>query len=164
MRTFVRELSALAVAGILTAALASPAAAAEPIGPGQHFVGQVNGLGASATAVPVVRTVCAGPVWPGRTGPVAGGQTLAVHHVAAGGGYTGLFSQAYAWVEQDASTGGPQQVRFTTYDTKLDIPPAVRVPCDGPGTVTFSSCPRLAPCAAGWIPTSIKVRFQNIAF
>jgi hypothetical protein len=164
MRTVVRELSALAVAGILTAALASPAAAAEPIGPGQHFVGQVNGLGASATAVPVVRTVCAGPVWPGRTGPVAGGQTLAVHHVAAGGGYTGLFSQVYAWVEQDASMGGPQQVRFTTYDTKLDIPAAVRVPCDGPGEVTFSSCPRLAPCAAGWIPTSIKVRFRNIAF
>jgi hypothetical protein len=164
MRTVVRKLSALAAGGILAAALATPAAAAEPIGPSQHFVGQVTGLGASGTAVPVVHTVCAGPVWPGRTGPVAGGQTLAVHHVRAGGGYTGLFSQIYAWTEQDASTGGPQQVRFTTYDTKLEIPAAVRVPCDGPGLVTFSSCPRLAPCAVGWIPTSVKVRFQNIAF
>ena len=164
MRTVVRELSVLAVGVVVAAAFAGPAAAAEPIGSGQHFVGQVNGSGASATAVPVVRTVCAGPVWPGRTGPVAGGQTLAVHQVAAGGGYTGLFSQVYAWMEQDASVGGPQQVRFTTYDTRLEFPAAVRVPCDGPGEVTFSSCPRLAPCAVGWIPTSVKVRFQNIAF
>jgi hypothetical protein len=163
MRTFVRELGVLAVAGILAAAFAGPAAAAEPIGPGQHFVGQVNGWRASSTAVPVVRTVCAGPVWPGRTGPVAGGQTLAVHRVPAGGGYTGVFSQVYAWSEQDASVGGPQQARFTTYDTKVEIPAAVRVPCDGPGEVTFSSCPRLAPCAVGWIPTTVKVRFQNIA-
>jgi hypothetical protein len=164
MRTVVRALSALAAGGILAAALAAPAAAAEPIGPGQHFIGQVNDSGASTTAVPVVRTVCAGPVWPGRTGPVAGGQTLAVYHVPAGSGYTGLFSQVYAWMEQDASTGGPQQVRFTAYDTKLGFPATVRVPCDGPGEVTFSSCPRLAPCAVGWIPTSVKVRFQNIAF
>jgi hypothetical protein len=164
MRTVVRELSVLAAGGMLAMALAGPAAAAESIGPGQHFVGQVNGLGVSATAVAVVHTVCAGPVWPGRTGPVAGGQTLAVHRVRAGGGYTGLFSQIYAWMEQDASVGGPQQVRYTTYDTKLEIPAAVRVPCDGPGEVTFSSCPRLAPCAAGWIPISVKVRFRNIAF
>ncbi len=152
----------LAVALVLAAVLAGGATAAgatEPIRPNQHFVGLVNGRNVK----PVVYTVCAGPIWPGRTGPVAGGQHLAVGHVASGAGYTGLFSQVYAWFAQDSSASRPRQVRFTSYGTQRAIPPGVRVPCDGTGTVEFSSCPYLAPCAFGWIPDHVQVTFVNLA-
>ena len=133
------------------------AGADESIRPGQHFIGLVNGSN------PVVYTVCPGPIGPGRTGPVAGGQTLAVAHVGARGGHTGPFSQVYAWFEQDSSANGPQQVKFRTYGTQKKVPAAVRVPCDGTGQVEFSSCPHLAPCAHGWVPNIVNVRFVDIA-
>ena len=143
-------------------ALAPGAAAAganEAIRPGQHFIGLVNG----SNADPIVYTVCAGPSGPGRLGPVAGGQSLAVAHVDAGTGYTGLFSQVYAWFVQDGSARGPHQATLRTYGTQRSVPAAVRVPCDGTGQVEFSSCPHLAPCAYGWIPDFVNVRFVNIA-
>ena len=149
---------ASAVAVLCTGTAASAAA---PIRPGQHFVGIVNGVRPGNAAV--VRTVCAGPISPGRTGPVAGGQTLAVARVHAGGGYTGPFSQVYAWFAEDASDGGPQQAKLASYGTPVGVPAGVRVPCDGTGEVVFSPCPHLAPCAAGWAPTSVKVQYQNIA-
>jgi hypothetical protein len=55
-----------------------------------------------------------------------------------------------------------QQVTFTSYTT-MPIPAGVQVPCDGSGQVDFSPCPYLAPCAAGWTPDSVPVRFENIA-
>jgi hypothetical protein len=150
----------LALALLLAVMLGGSATASAnaPIQPNQHFLGLVNG----SNADPVVYTVCPGPIWPTRTGPVAGGQNLAVAQVAAGGGYTGLFSQVYAWFVQDSATP-PPQVKFTTYGTEQPIPPAVRVPCDGNGTVEFSSCPYLAPCAFGWVPNLVPVRFVNLA-
>jgi hypothetical protein len=157
----------LAVVSALITCLAAPAgvaaAAGEPIGPGQRFVGLVNGQTSSSSRVPVVFTVCPGPGGPDRTGPVAGGQTLAVARRAAGGGDTGPFSQVNAWFVQDSSTGAPQQVRFLTYGTPMPVPATVRVPCDGAGQVEFSSCPHLAPCAIGWVPALVGVRFVNIA-
>jgi hypothetical protein len=163
MRTLVRVLSVLVLCS--TAVLSGGAArAATPIAPGQHFLGLVNGRTGSSTAVPTVFTVCPGPATVGRTGPVAGGQSLAVTQVPSGGGYTGLFSTINAWFVQDSSAGAPQQVTFASYDTKLPIPATVRVPCDGTGQVEFSSCPHLAPCAFGWVPLLVTVRFQNLAF
>ena len=50
------------------------AGAQEAIQPNQHFIGLVNG----SNVTPVVYTVCPGPASPGRTGPVAGGQTMSV--------------------------------------------------------------------------------------
>jgi hypothetical protein len=149
------------VAVILVGLLGGFAAADanEPIQPNEHFIGLVNGSNAN----PVVYTVCPGPSRLGRTGPLVGGQTLAVAHVDAGGGQTGLFSQVYAWFVQDSSTNGPKQVKFTTYGTQQTVPSAVRVPCDGTGQVEFSSCPRLAPCAYGWVPNLVSVRFVNLA-
>lgn len=138
---------------------ATAAGADEPIQPNQHFVGLVNG----SRAHPAVYTVCAGPIWPGRTGTVAGDQTFAVARVATGHGYTGLFDQVFAWFVQDSSANSPQQAKFTTYGTQQAIPSAVRVPCGGAGQVEFSSCPHLAPCAYGWVPTLVRVRFVNIA-
>jgi hypothetical protein len=158
-----RILSALAVGLVMTSSVIgvgpTTAGAHQPIGPDQHFVGLVNGGNDDA----VVYTVCPGPSSPGRTGPVAGGQTMSVAEVAAGAGYTGPFSQVYAWFAPTRSGSAPRQLRFTTYGRTKSIPTSVRVPCDGEGTVVFSSCPYLAPCAAGWVPDNVDVRFENIA-
>jgi hypothetical protein len=155
---------ALALAALVAAlSTASPATAAEPIGPHQHFVGIVNGLQLSS-APPVVYTFCAGPIWAGRTGSILGGQTLEVRHVRAGHGNTGGFNSVNAWVVQDTSKGAPQQIRFTTYATPQPFPAGAQVPCDGDGQVEFSACPYLAPCAFGWTPVLVPVRFVNVAY
>ena len=163
MRPSVRVVAGLACALACTLwAPANESGASAPIKPHQHFVGLVNGTRATATAVPVVYTVCAGPSWSGRTGPLAGGQTLAVARVARGGGHTGPLRQINAWFVPDTSTGGPQQITFYRYTT-LPVPKGVQVPCDGTGHVEFSPCPYLAPCVAGWAATQVPVRFVNIA-
>jgi hypothetical protein len=151
---------ALAATAVAVFAFAiAPAGAQQPIGPHQHFAGRVNGTRTSA----VVYTVCAGPP-AGRTGPVAGGQTLSVVKATRGHGYTGLFSQIYAWfVPQSATTTAPTQLKFTSYNAPKAIPTSVQVPCDGTGKVEFSSCPYLAPCAFGWVPDYVTVQFVNIA-
>jgi hypothetical protein len=136
------------------------AAARQRIGSDQHFIGLVNG----SDSKPMVRVVCPGPIYAGRTGPVAGGQTMSVARVATGGGYTGPFSVVYAWfVPPSGNTERPTQLTLTRYRTPQDIPTSIRVPCGGTGKVEFSSCPYLAPCAYGWVPDYIKVRFVNIA-
>jgi hypothetical protein len=137
---------------------ASVASAHEAIGPHQHFAGLVNG----SNDHPVVYTVCPGPMSPGRTGPVAGGQTLSVAKIASGKGYTGLFSQVYAWLVPTTTGTVPTQVKFTVYGAEQAMP-KLRVPCDGTGAFEFSSCPYLAPCAAGWVPDRVAVRFVDIA-
>ncbi len=151
----------IVIAVVLVALLGGGAAAAANgrIRPNEHFIGLVNGRNIK----PVVYTVCPGPIWPGRTGAVAGGQNLAVARVGAGRGYTGPFAQVYAWFVQDSSAQGPQQVSFTSYGTRQAIPSTARLPCDGTGTVEFSSCPHLAPCAFGWVPNLVGVRFVNLA-
>ena len=146
------------VAGVFALAVV-PAGAQQPIGPNQHFAGRVNGTRTSA----VVYTVCAGP-GAGRTGPVAGGQTLSVVRATRGHGYTGPFSQIYAWfVPRSATATAPTQLKFTSYNAPQAIPTSVQVPCDGTGQVEFSSCPYLAPCAYGWVPDYVTVKFVNIA-
>jgi hypothetical protein len=152
------RVSVVVAAALMAVAVASAAQAAVAIRPRQHFAGVVNGQLRNAT----VFTVCAGPAT-GAPGPVAGGQTLSVRHVRAGVGYTGSFSNIYAWFVRNATVNGPLAVKFTRYGTAVSIPSGVRVPCDGRGRVEFSSCPYLAPCAAGWVPTYVGVRFVNIA-
>jgi hypothetical protein len=145
---------------VMIALAGVPAGAQQPIGPNQHFSGRVNGTRTSA----VVHTVCAGPVSAGRTGPVAGGQTLSVVRARTGHGYTGPFAQIYAWfVPQRTATTAPTQLKFFSYNAPRAIPTSVRVPCDGTGQVEFSSCPYLAPCAYGWVPDYVAVKFVNIA-
>src|SRR5947199_10154017 len=85
--------------------------AQEPIQPNQHFIGLVNG----SNVAPVVYTVCAGPTWPGRTGPVPGGQTMSVAYVAGGAGSTGPLSPVYAWVPQDAAGLRPNLGKFSEF-------------------------------------------------
>ena len=144
---------------MLLVPLASTASAGQPIKAGQHFLGLVNG----SHDEPVVKTVCPGPVGPNRTGPVAGHQTMSVVHVKKGHGYTGLFDSIYAWFQPTSSGTTPTQLRFRYYSTPRTIPSSIKVPCGGSGTVVFSSCPYLAPCAAGWVTTHVKVKFEDIA-
>lgn len=150
----------VAVAGAFVSVLCTPSVSASTaIGPHQHFVGRVNGQPSTA----VVRTVCGGPETPGRLGAIAGRQTLSVVRDVSGSGYTGFFSQVYAWFVPNASFNGHHAATITAYRTRVAIPTSVRVPCSGTGRVQFSSCPYLAPCAAGWVSTYVRVRFVNIA-
>jgi hypothetical protein len=144
---------------IVLAASVGASAAGQPIKPGQHFVGLVNGSHRHV----VVRAVCPGPVSSSSTGPVAGGQHMAVSHVAKGAGSTGVFSKVYAWFVPDVGAPAPTSISFNTYGTAKKIPTSIRVPCSGTGVVEFSSCPYLAPCAFGWVPYDVHVRFENIA-
>jgi hypothetical protein len=147
--------AALAVA---LALVASPALAQQPIGRDQHFIGLVNGRDRSS----VVRTVCAGPTSTGRLGALASGQRLSVAEVLGAKGYTGPFPQVFAWFVP-AAGHTPVQMTFLKYGHPKLVPSSVQVPCDGRGQVEFSSCPYLAPCAAGWVPTYVSVRFVDIA-
>jgi hypothetical protein len=156
-RTFV-----VVVMAVTAVAVTSVGVGAQPlIAPNQHFSGLVDGTRTSA----VVYTVCAGPAWAGRTGPVAGGQTLAVAKARRGQGYTGPFTQIYAWFvpQGDGTTTPPTRLKFDSYRARQGIPTSIQVPCDGTGMVEFSSCPYLAPCAYGWIPDFVIVQFVNIA-
>jgi hypothetical protein len=155
-----RTLATVALA-VTVVGVATPPAGAGPIGPNQHFSGLVNGKRSSA----VVTTVCAGPA-AGRTGPVAGGQTLSVVRGRGRQGDTGPFTAIYAWFFPQSggtTTTAPTQLKFESYRTPQAIPTSIQVPCDGTGEVEFSSCPYLAPCAAGWAPDVVDVRFVDIA-
>jgi hypothetical protein len=135
------------------------AAAQVPINPQQHFAGLVNGKTGSV----VVDTVCPGPVTKHRYGPVQKGQTMAVAAAANGSGYTGPFSQVYSWFQPAPAGTRPVMLTFKRYGAAQRIPGSVRVPCRGTGEAVFSSCPYLAPCAFGFIPDTLTVRFRNIA-
>lgn len=149
------------VGALVCCALVAPAvvatASGPPIRPAQFFVGLVNGSHQNVT----VRTVCPGPAATG-SGSVAGGQTMAVARAMKAIGNTGVLSGVYAWFVPKAPIPRPASLHFRTYDTRLPIPASFRVPCDGVGVVQFSSCPYLAPCAYGWVPSYVHVRLVNI--
>lgn len=165
MRRVAEAVASVLLAGLVTVPVVvwggGLAAADNQIRPHQHFFGIVNGIRQHSGTTPIIKTVCPGPG--GTTGHIQGGQHLAVGHARSGSGYTGYFRQIYAWISRDTSQGGPQQVKFTRYNTPASMPTNAQVPCDGPGKVTFSSCPAFAPCAAGWTPTTMAVRFENVA-
>jgi hypothetical protein len=159
MTWIVRCLTASVMSAFVVISVRPDVAAAQPIRPREHFAGIVNGARHDA----IVYTVCPGPESLGRMGPVASGQTMSVARVARNHGFTGLFSQVYAWFVPSTTPSRPTQLKFTSYRTPQQIPTSVQVPCGGSGRVEFSSCPYLAPCAAGWVPTYVKVTFENIA-
>jgi hypothetical protein len=141
--------------GLASAILfAGPASASTPIGPNQHFVGLVNGKHKGA----VIYTVCPGPAGGTRYGPPAGGQTVAVKRVTAGGGDTGSTGHLiYARITPTTI------VTLTAYGQPEPIPTTASVPCDGPGIVLFTSCPVPQPCGAGAKANNVAVTFINIA-
>lgn len=146
------------VVGLLV--LAAGACAPSPPGPGligahQHFRGLVNGAAGEA----VVTTVCAGPVWEGRTEPPVAGQTLSVVYDETGAGNTGRASVLFAQPSPDSMTVVP----FDRYGVDAAFPTDVQVPCDGTGLVTFTPCFGVVPCFEGAEADVVKVRFVNIA-
>jgi hypothetical protein len=128
------------------------------IRPHQHFVGLVNGRHLNA----IVHVACPGPAL-SNSGSVVGGQTMAVARVAKGNGDTGLFDGVYAWFVPAQVGVRPTSLHFRSYTRSMEIPTSIHVACAGAGVVEFSSCPYLAPCAYGWTPTYVHVRFVNIA-
>jgi hypothetical protein len=159
MRTMQRLVVSVALTCcVLVASGVVASASHRSIRPGQHFAGLVNG----GRTVVNVRTVCPGPAAQG-SGPVAGGQTMAVVHVAGDHGSTGPFEDIYAWFVPATTGPKPVALHFRTYAAPMPIPKSIRVPCEGHGVVEFSSCPYLAPCAYGWTPYYVRVRFVNVA-
>src|SRR5580658_3565568 len=158
---FIARSVTVAVAAIALAGAGSTAAFAQtPIAPNQHFVGVVNGVEGSVT----VNVVCPGPAGgKHRTGRVQRGQTMQVVESAHGHGDTGQFSKIYAWFQPVKSGTRPVMLRFGHYGVPRDIPRSVRVPCGGKGKAVFSSCQYLAPSAAGFVPDTLRVTFDNTA-
>jgi hypothetical protein len=133
---------------------AGSAAASTPIGPDQHFVGLVNGKHAGA----VIYVVCPGPADGDRTGPIAGGQTVAVRRVSTGGGDTGQGAQViYARITPTTI------VSLSAYRHPQRIPTSGSVPCKGTGSVVFSTCPLPQPCGAGARIDTVPVTYLDIA-
>jgi hypothetical protein len=150
----------LVAAGLTLTVTAGAAGATSRVSPYQHFVGLVNGWTANAG----IRVACPGPAMVGRTAGVLSGQTMSVTKKPSGHGYTGLFNHIYAWfVPATGTTSPPTMLTFTEYATPQAIPSSIQVPCGGSGQVEFSSCPYLAPCAAGWSPEFVSVAFENVA-
>jgi hypothetical protein len=146
------RVAAVAVA-VLAGSLASEVAfASSPIGPNQHFLGLINGKHTNA----VIYTVCPGPAT--GTGPPQGGQTVAVRRVSAGGGNTGAGAHViYARITPTTI------VSIKAYGQPVPIPTSARVPCQGSGTITFSTCPLPQPCGAGARVDNVPVKFIDIA-
>ena len=147
-------------AGVLLAACAMLAGAAtthaettsRPIQPNQHFMGLVNGQRTGA----VIYTICPGPA--GASGRVAAHQSVAVRRVAAGGGDTGSGGGViYARITPTT------MVTLTSYAQPEPTPTSAQVPCDGAGTIYFSSCPLPQPCGAGAVFDNVPVMYVDIA-
>jgi hypothetical protein len=143
----------LCVCALLVGASATGSVlASSPIRPNQHFVGLVNGTHSGA----VIYTVCPGPAT--GYGPPKGGQTVAARRVAAGGGDTGAGGRViYARITPTTI------VSLKAYGRNAPIPTSAKVPCQGKGIVTFSTCPLPQPCAGGARTDDVPVEFVDVA-
>ncbi|WUH89068.1 hypothetical protein OG900_02260 [Streptomyces sp. NBC_00433] len=142
-----RSLGTVAALALLggTAGMTSAGAATAsplPIGPGQTFVGQVNGVTIGA----VIKVGCFGPVTPSSTGHPLSGQTVSVQLIAGNApdqatvGYTGTSAT------HDLAGFGPASSVTAATDIKayglgVPIPTSLNLPCYGTGTVGFVPAP-----------------------
>jgi hypothetical protein len=143
----------LAVCAVLYGTVATNAeTVSHSIEPNQHFIGLVNGQHADA----VIYTICPGPA--GGDGRPAADQSVSVRLVAAGGGDTGAGGGViYARITPTT------MVAMTRYGRPEPIPMAARVPCEGSGTIVFSSCPLPQPCGSGAAVDVVQVAYIDIA-
>jgi hypothetical protein len=140
---------ALAAAVWLTAATAW---AQQPIRPNESFGGVVNGNTEQAQ----VFVVCPGPIFPGRTGPPAGNQSLMVVFGNLGG-FTGSASSVVAAFREDPS----QPVTFTEYGVPQPPSSKLKLPCGGFGKVDFTP---LSPTGSNpGVRDVVPVEYVNIA-
>jgi hypothetical protein len=125
-----------------------------PIGPGQSYLGLVNGTG----SMPSVDVVCAGPAGGDRTGPPASGQTLDVAPSPAlsGSGFTGSRANRVVALFADDSS---LRVPLDSYQQPQGIPTKLQLPCEGTGVVRFVPRPTSRDARAD----RLVVQFVNIA-
>lgn len=113
-----------------------------PIGPGQTFVGKVNGVTIGA----VIQVGCFGPVSPTSTGHPVSGQTVSVQLIAGNApdkatvGYTGD-SATHDLVGFGNSFSASTPTEIKAYGLSVEIPPTLNLPCYGTGTVSFVPAP-----------------------
>ncbi len=153
MVTALRRSAVALVAVVMVFGVAVPALASTPIGPNQSFLGLVNGRHNDA----VIQVVCAGPIWPGRTGPAVGEQKVSVSlsPALAGPGFTGSDGRRIV-VRFDDPT---KRAGLASYDTPAPLPSGLQLPCYGTGVVRFTPRPT-SPTARDDV---VKVTYQNIA-
>lgn len=144
-----RSLGTLAALTLLGGSLGlSSAGAAQvsplPIGPGQTFVGQVNGVTIGA----VIKVGCFGPVSSTSTGHPLPGQSVSVQLLAATDpvpasatvGYTGDKADHDLVGFGNVVSAGPA-TEIKAYGLSVDIPQTLNLPCSGTGTVGFLPAP-----------------------
>jgi hypothetical protein len=142
-----RSLGTVAALALLggSVGLSSAGAAAVsplPVGPGQTFVGQVNGVTIGA----VITVGCFGPVTPTSTGHPVTGQTVSVKLVSgntadkATVGYTGTAATRDLVGFGNAVSTAPATV-LKAYGLSVEIPATLNLPCYGTGTVSFIPAP-----------------------
>jgi hypothetical protein len=148
MRALLRIVGVLAAAIWLTAATAW---AQQPIQPNQPFGGVVNGNTEQGT----VYVACPGPVFPGRTGPPAGNQSLMVVFGNLGGNTGAAGTSVVAAFREDPSAS----LKFTEYGVPQAVPSSLRLPCGGSGSVSFHPAPTSTTARTDVVP----VNYVNIA-
>ena len=153
MRLLVGVILVMAALGCRTAAADT---ATQTIRPNQHYLGYVNGKHAKA----VIRVVCPGPAGGTRTGPPAGNQSVRLVRVRSGAGYTGA-SGRKIWAE--FANDKVHVVGFSRYRVTHPIPTALRLPCQGTGTVRFTTCFGTMPCSSTAKDDVLRVTFVNVA-
>jgi hypothetical protein len=144
-----------ALAGFVLAG--SPAVAANNVGPGQAFVGRVNGSFSDAT----VTVICPGPG--GHKGHPMSGQKLEVippppvaFGVKVSVGTTGTAGRRIvARFSKDPSVA----TSIGQFSVNMPIPTSLLLPCGGSGKVVFRPVPT-SPTAR---PSVVSVRFVNPA-
>lgn len=134
--------AALAVLGTTVGLSSAGAAVITPIGPGQTFVGQVNGVTVGA----VIEVGCFGPVSNTSTGHPISGQTVSVQLLPSGGvtkagvGYTGTAAD-HDLVGFGNSSSAAAITQLKAYGQSAEIPATLDLPCSGTGTVGFVPAP-----------------------
>lgn len=151
-----------AAAAISVGSTATAAAVQDPIPirPNTSFTGTANGQGDGA----VIKVVCPGPIYSGRTGHPVAGQVVEVDEVTTPisslPGYTGSLADTIraSFTLPTSVTANPPIV-LTSYFAPVAIPVTLDLPCGGSGELTFSPYPTSSTAR----DYKITVNFVNIA-
>jgi len=158
MPSVCRNIVSVTVAAVVAVGLSGMPAAANglAIGPNEHYFGFVNGKHSQA----FIHVVCRGTAGASRTGPPTALQSVSVQHLRSDGGDTGSVAHEI-WAE--FANDRLHVVGFTHYGPSKTIPTTLRLPCQGTGTVRFTTCFGTHPCAATARDNIVNVTFVNIA-
>ena len=161
------------LAALALSAAAAPAAQAVqdpiPVGPNYYFTALVNGGPTpTSTAEPVIKVICPGPIYPGKTGHPAAGQTVQVNAefppfptpIPSYFGFTGsAANQIDAIFTSPASASTNAAIVLPNFFVAYPIPTTLNLPCGGSGVVSFVPIPT-SQTARG---VAVDVIFENIA-